>query len=529
MLETVVEKMLTDYYKTCLAMGQYVNNERIFDIFVRINEVSPEQALQLRMLCNSPELAELTNAQDCNLYYRACEILRMRRQDVPLSDLQKQLIAIKVNAIRQLTQEGLCATPSATVMHLWQNIYSAAEDGVVDALRIGGLLLAEGILPYKNHNGYKWLHAAASWLDYTSLLYLLHSDNTTSYDFEFNYESTLYRACEYFGFPHVGEHTARDINNLHYSHNGFLLIEAVKIDKVDLGKINPLYHKIIYSHNLTENDKEKLVIRNEYSETELSLLPTDIGYPTVGPDVLMQSSNLFREEERKQIADLYLNQKQSTICIVCNDADVLDRYDDMIVLAHQGARNEHVETIDVAGLHQADFEKTLNSVFLRNCVNGFFNVLILRMNGHISAEMLKNVNDFLENKSQYRLNRPNVILNLDDMLVYCLCDEQNAQQIFCNATINVAPLSHDEKIEFIRGIEQRVRTELHKDKEPLLSDEIVLKLTHHSLKLAERVVTDILREESKGETPTLELTSKLLKEHGKGKADNNFGFGGYKQ
>ena len=529
MLEIVVEKMLTDYYKTCLAMGRYVNPNKIFDVFIRINDVGPDRAEQLRTLVNSSVAAELTNDRDCNMYYRSCQILRMRGQEIPLSDLQQQLIAIKVNAIRQLTQEGLCATPNATAMQLWQNLYGAAEEGIVDALRIGGLLLAEGMLPYKNHNGNRWLHAAASWLDYTSLLYMLRSGDSNSYGFEFNYETTLYRACEYFEFPHVGKSAVEDVNNLNYSHNGFLLIEAVKALKVDLNKINPLYHKIIYSHNLTENDKEKLVVRNEYSEKELSLLPTDTGYPTVGPEALLRRSESFRSKECRQIADLYLMQKQSTIGIVCDDIDMLDQYDNIIVAAHRGARNEHVETIDVSYLNQSDFEPTVNNVFLRKCVNGFFNVLILRMSGHISSEILKRINDFLENKNRYRINKPDVVLNLSDVLVYCLCDEQNMQQVFCNAKIHVTPMSCDEKKNLIRETEKKICVELHKGNESRLSDEMVSQLSHYSLKLAERVVAEILRQTQDCEAPTVELMSNLLKEYGKEKADNNFGFGGYKQ
>ncbi len=525
MLESVYEIMLTDYFKTCLAVGGSADDKRILELFLRIYGVSDEQACRFRDMCSAPELAELTNEHDCNLYYRSCEVLRIRRQENPLTELQQQMIAIKVNAIRKLMSENLLASPSMTVMQLWKNLYGAAEDGIVDALRIGGLLLAEGILPNASHDGQKWLHAAASWMDYTSLLYCVRTPEFASGAPD--YVATLLCACDYYGYPYPEPYAAR--KRARYAQNAYLLIEAVKSDKIEFGRVSPLYYNIIYTRNLSDSDREKLVLRKEYSEEELALLPTDTHYATSAPTLLAKTASGFRAEQFRRAADMYIHRKQSTVGFVCDDEDVLDKAEDMLVCAHRSMGHEHVETINVEHLHQPDFERTVSNVFLRSCINGVCNVLILRLDGKVSEEVLHNVNEFLANKNNYVLRRPAVTLDMSDVLVYCLCDSHSARYVPDEAKIYLDAMTDEEKMTFIREAEEELREELRRSDIQPLSEKTVRTLVRYPLTTARKITEKLFRSTPDGEQPSADLLKVLTDEYGRDKSENNFGFGGYKQ
>ena len=357
MLNLQEEHILIDYFKTCVAAGDRVDHDKVFDLFMRIYKVEEPRAMQLKEKCAFAELGELTDMQSCNLYTRTCDFLQMQKRAIPLSKEQQQIIAIKISAIQQLSAQGLCVDKYTTATKFWRNLETAAKAGIVDALRIGGLLMAEKLVA-RNSDGLVWLDKAGSWLDYTSLMYLSNIDLPKGL-VQYNTNSMIKFACDYYGYSYPNYMTT-EFSHTTSAHNAFLLTSAVDMNKLSLDKIHPLYHKLIYSSVLSESDKDRLVLRNEYAEGELSLLPIDIHYKTEVSTAFDVHEHKFpRKEDSCRMADVCSNQEQTNLFIGCDDADSLDKLADAIINAHSKSNCGHIATIDVAELLMGDFEQPM--------------------------------------------------------------------------------------------------------------------------------------------------------------------------
>lgn len=517
------EHILIDYFKTCIAVGDRVDYNTIFDLLMRIHNVETSRAIQLKEKCAFAELNELTDMQSCNLYTRTCDFLQMQQKSNPLSKEQQQIVAIKISAVKQLSAQGLCADAYTTEIQFWHNLEAAANNGSVDALRIGGLMMAEKLLSH-NGDGLDWLNKAGSWLDYTSLMYLSNIDMPQKL-VQYDINATLISACDYYGYPYPKQLSRERTHNI-AAHNAFLLTSAVDMNKLSSDKIHPLYHKLIYSPILSESDKDRLLLRGEYSESELSLLPMDIHYGTsMGFD--NYGHKFPRKADLDLLVDAYAKQGQTTLFVNCDDADSTDKLVDQIVNAHIGSNCTHVATIDAADLQSVDFDRSSQNVFVRNLVNGVPNALVLRIAGRVSTNILQQINEFFTDKQHYKLSRPNVVLNLSDVPVYCLCDAQNAQYFSDKTFVDIAPMTADEKIEYIRDIEVRVGERVTgKQQQYRLTDEMCQWLCQYPLKRVERTMCELFGDKRDQNFSFEQLKSVFIK-YNKSIKQNGFGFGGH--
>ena len=518
------EHLLIDYFKTCIAAGDRIDHDKLFDLFMRIYKVEEPRAMQLKEKCAFAELNELADLQSCNLYTRTCDFLQMQKKTIPLSKEQQQIIAIKIGAIQQLAAQGLCVDKYTTTTKFWRNLETAAKAGIVDALRIGGLLMAEKLVA-RNSDGLVWLNKAGSWLDYTSLMYLSNIDLPKRL-VQYNTNSMLKFACDYYGYSYP-EHMTTEFSHTTPAHNAFLLTSAVDMNKLALDKIHPLYHKLIYSTVLSESDKDRLVLRSEYTESELSLLPIDIHYKAEGATEFDVRERKFpRKEDLDRMANVCSNQEQTNLFISCEDADSLDKLTDAIIDAHSKSNCGHVATIDVAELQMGDFERFATNVFLRNLVNGVSNALVLRLEGRISADMLQQINDFLTDKKHYRLSKPNVVLDLSDVVVYCLCDEQNAKYFSDRVIFGISPMTSEEKMEYIRDMEINTCDQMAGKRQIWLTEEMRQWLCRYPLKTVEGIMRELFNS-YQCEGLSLEQLKLILSRQNRSKKQNGFGFGGY--
>ena len=411
-----------------------------------------------------------------------------------------------------------------TATKFWRNLETAAKAGIVDALRIGGLLMAEKLVA-RNSDGLVWLDKAGSWLDYTSLMYLSNIDLPKGL-VQYNTNSMIKFACDYYGYSYPNYMTT-EFSHTTSAHNAFLLTSAVDMNKLSLDKIHPLYHKLIYSSVLSESDKDRLVLRNEYAEGELSLLPIDIHYKTEVSTAFDVHEHKFpRKEDSCRMADVCSNQEQTNLFIGCDDADSLDKLADAIINAHSKSNCGHIATIDVAELQMGDFERSATNVFLRNLVNGVSNALVLRLEGRVSADMLQQINDFLTDKKHYRLSKPNVVLDLSDVVVYCLCDEQNAKYFSDRVIVDISPMTSEEKTEYIQDIETNACDQMAGKRQLWLTDEMRQWLCRYPLKTVEGIMRELFNS-YQCEGLSLEQLKLILSRQNRSKKQNGFGFGGY--
>lgn len=524
MLNLKEEHVFTDYFKICVAVGDRVDHDKLFDLFMRIHKIEEPRAAQLKEKCVSAELDELTDLQSCNLYMRTCDFLQMQKKRNPLSKEQQQIVAIKISAIQQLSAQNLCVDKYATTTKFWQNLVAAANVGVVDALRIGGLLMAEKLLSHKG-DGFAWLNKAGSWLDYTSLMYINDIDMPDE-PIPYDANSTLIGACEYYGYPYPKHLIAKYAENAS-AHNVFLLTSAVDMNKLSLDKISPLYHKLIYSTILSQSDKDRLVLRGDFSENELSLLPIDIHYNSYGPMNFDTYEYKFpRKEDFDRIENVCYNQVQNNLFISCDDADSIDKLTGTITNAHLCNNCEHIATIDGADLQKRDFERSPENVFLCNLVNGVPNALVLRLIGHVSTDILRQINEFLADKKHYRLSKPNIVLDLSDVLVYCLCDAQNAKYFSDRVFVDILPMTSAEKAEYIRGIEVRVGGQITGKWQYWLTEEMCQWLCQYPLKTVEGAIRELFNVGQDADF-SLEQLKAILARQSQCKKQNGFGFGGH--
>lgn len=524
MLNSQEEHILIDYFKTCVVAGDRVDDDKVFDLIMRIHQVEESRARQLKEKCAFAKLNELADLPSCNLYTRTCDFLQMQKRTIPLSKEQQQIIAIKISAIRQLSAQGLCVDKYTTMTTFWRNLETAAKAGIVDALRIGGLLMAEKLV-VRNDDGLAWLNMAGSWLDYTSLMYISNVDLPKGL-VQYNKNSTLKFACDYYGYSYP-KHMAKEFSHTTPAHNAFLLISAVDLNKLSLDKIHPLYHKLIYSPVLSESDKDRLILRGEYAESELSLLPIDIHYNAEGATVLDVHERKFpRKEDLYRIADVCSSKEQNNVFISCDDNDSRDKLSDTIINAHSKSNCGHVATIDVADLQMEDFERSTTNVFLRNLVNGVSNALVLRLEGRVSADVLQQINEFLMDKNHYRLAKPNVVLDLSDVLVYYLCDEQNAKYFSDRVFVDISPMTSEEKMEYIQDMEINACDQMVGKRQLWLTEEMRQWLCRYPLKTVDGIMRELFNS-NQCDGFSLEQLKLILSRQNKSKKQNGFGFGGH--
>lgn len=525
MFNSLIEKMMTDYYKTCLVVP-YADKEQIFDIFAKIYGLDKATADELKRICNSPELESFNTEKDVNLYYRTCEVLKINRCSNPIDLLSRQLIAVKSDAIRQLTQHKLINKKGETLTQMWRTLWQAAENGVVDAMRIGGLLLQNNIISYNNGNGAEWLDKAASWLDYTALLYCYQMHMESCSKLKLDYLSMIKYACDYYGYSYP-KCVVQNMSRVENLRNGFLLTFALKNGKVNLGQIDPIIHGIIYSFALSDSDKDKLIMRNEYSTADLSLLPLNIKHDIVGPSLLLKACDRFRSDEMEHIANMYLQKGLRTVAIKSSDADMLDKIEQIAVAAHGAVADEHAEVINVSALHAEDFVKNCNNVFIRSCVDNVANAVILRLDGSISDDVLQAVNEFLTDRQCYQLSRPSVVMDLSDVFVYCLADANNAERLSGLSFVNVLPMTKQEKIEFIRQSAAAACACNTNAWAGELTDQTIDMLCGYSLKTVDKALRELFNYADDALSSSEKLKD-VLEKYDK-KPVNNYGFGGYKQ
>ncbi len=532
MFDYLTELMLREYFCAEVTVGRFIRDKKaLFAILGRIFLMTKEETEDLFALTRCDAVTGIVSVRDYNQYRRMKQYFEMNGYDRNADAVIDELIDLKGSS--------LTVTMSYKILHDAQDIRSiacgnltcAAENGIILALHLLGILQSEGFAFGKNApRGLSMIRKAADWNSEEGLLAALYYD-------EKNRSKYLCRLYERLLSTGHSDSIAK-VEEMYGAHGTkgrkeFRLLEkAISQGILKRNTYAKTYARILYSEILGEKDKEILMLTpNKELFAEASALPLKLSSSFCECDMTaLASMTPKRTEEQRKVAlqlsniDLRSISTYRPLCFVSDSKYILETYAAMVAKCLGDA---HVERIEASDLADYDLEPTQNNIFIRNCDEDCSNAYFLFVRGDVSDKVFDTAKNFLQSakRSKFRLNRPSVTLDLSMILPICFCDKEHAKQLRSHCDIiRIADYTEEEKKELVGDIVLG-KSSLYGVRQITVQESVCGKLAEYSEDDIERILDSAVREH-RGDT--IHLTDELMQPYFKGMSLRHgaYGFGG---
>lgn len=532
MLNATVELFLSEYFLIKAILGKYLEDcEKLFYSLSKIFLISEKETDKLYRLSENEIAKEITTDKEFMQHKRMQKYSQIIGYVKHINAEWEEVASIKGNAILTAQNQNLVLDADASRNVVYTQLSAAATGGLVNAMRIMGILQCEGIFLSKNLKaGVKNLSKAANWNDCVSTLALLHYRKETR---EFNmvrlrqgvvdapFEKLYEIAAKKYG--EAGDKDIEEVGLLNRAFNSGVLKREV---------YDPQYARILNSKALYLKDKEKtLFTQSKELVGIIGDLPLKLTHEkmVVVNTSAVKATALQRESEATLIssalnnADLRELPAYRPLCLCCDSKYILNMYANAIAVE---STNTHVEIIDVAELNEYDFEPTTNNIFIRSINEDKDNRFLLYFTGEIPEAKMDLMKSILQSsrRAKFHLNNPNVTLNLSAVLPVCFCDERNAKSLkqYCDV-IELSEVTAEEMPTAIKDI-LASKENVYGVKAIKLDGEVSEMFKGYDIDTAERLIDAAVRaRREKGATIT--LSRDMLQKYSSGNRPV-IGFGG---
>lgn len=533
MFEHNEEMCLSEFFTIEYVLGDKFDRKAVFYKLCEIFFVDSAQAEKLYGAIESANVREIDSEQEYLQSLRVDQYCAMMKWSAPYESWERELIAIKGEAIAAVAEMGFVNARATTENAVYKKLELGCASGLIAALRLLGFFQCEGILERSNRSaGCKNLDKAARWNDRESIVLALHYDVLRR---EENL-ARLYTLTRDTAYESLYE-AAKKVYNAEISKPLFeteLLEKAFGTEKAKRTHFNPQIARIVYGTLLSDNYKEKTLFGDlkaligDICDLPLKLKRKDIECV----ESKASGESIVRHGEMQEIirrirnGDLRSLESYLPMCVTSDSHYLLEIYADAVA---KMLENENVVRIDVADLGESDFEPTNNNVFVRNVREDEGNVFLLFFKGELRDSVLARAKAFLNGRirKNFLLTRPGVTLDLSAVLPICFCDKQNLPEIDDAVdTVKLRHISSSEKFEALDDLLGRKQKQ-YALRGLIFGDGAREELMTLSVDSASKALDKAIcayRESGKPLTLTKEMISKC----NKGYDNSQFGFGGNK-
>lgn len=531
MINAIEELFLSEYFLMQTVLGKILTDSKeLFFVLGKIFLLPDTKIYLLYRLSEREDVKSIKTENDFKRHMRIKQYLQMSGSNNLCTEEVEHIKNIKGNAILSATQLKLKSGSEATQNIIYATVSNAANQGVVPALRIMGLLQCEDIVIEKNFKiGISNLSKSADWNDITSVLALLkYCKDTREYNM-----ARLYMLIENTPFAPIYNEAVKEYQV--YSNDEIkevkLLEKAFNYSVLKREVYDPKYAKIIYSEILKYEEKDRLII-SESKESVSMLADLPLNLPKCALHEIdfsvLQQVHLVRDDEQQKIlknlknTDLVGQDIYQPLCL-CSDSNyILNIYTEAI----SKIPNINVANINVSDLTEYDLEPTPNNILIRNINESKSNCFILDFRGNIRLELVEYVINFLKaaNRAKLHLNKPNVTIDLSNLLTICVCDERNIDYFsHCCEVVRLKEVSNEEMPKAIEHILVH-KKKLYGLTEIKLQKKHVDKLCYEKVETVEKILDYAVREH-RGESGKVEIAEADFKFNHDNNKPNKIGFG----
>lgn len=529
MINATHEMFLSEFFIIRAILGNTLTEgEKLFFGLGKMFFLSEESLRRLFGAVEAREVAEIQSEQDYARYLRMSRYARMVGADDGTDSAVEEMIRIKGNALTDAKNLKLVPEADASRNAVYNYLSAAADEGMVCALRVIGILQCEGVFLERNTAaGLKSLGKAADWNDVVSLLALLAYGKDKAFNISRLHMvvrdtpfARLYDAAKAkYREPAVCE--VKEVELLNKVFNSGVLKRETYV---------PRYARVLYGKALCFKDKENAMFNDrEYLATIVGLplkLSSD-AQPLHHEPV----ATLFgRESEQNAVTNALENGDLRRLsayrppCITGDCRFLLNQYAEAIAAGFGG----HTEVIDVGSLTEYDLEPTANNVFIRSADEDADNCYLLFFIGDVPQRAMNSAVAFLQSdvRAKFHLNSPCATLDLGDVLPVCFCDKQNAKRLrlYCDV-LTLAEIKAEEKPLVICDIVGR-KSRLYGVADVRITDDALGMLQGYDADSAEKILDEAIRA-FRRENAAVTLTAQSLAPYmPNSRGDRIIGFGG---
>lgn len=536
MFSILMETFLYEYFLYNSILGdKFYDHKKIYKILSDLFCLTEQEVLPYFDLIESKSIKEITTEDEYKRYKRLKQFNAMVGNEQCYFDIEDALISIKGDAITTASQFGMLAENGCTETLMIKTIMGNAENGIVIALRILGVLKCEGIVVRKDlSGGLKRIKQAMQWGDVPACLAMLKYSDIDKAEIIKMLNSAV-KNTPYEFLTSVAEDKYYVSAENSFNEEVLLLKQAFKVNKLKQDTYDSIYARLIYSSIIGIKDKEKaLFAENKEIISDACDLPLRLKHTTIEINDKPINEMVFnRKNEKESIMqvlecnDLIINDLNLPLCICSSSDFILSTYENAICNALKSA---NIEKIEVGEIRETDAEPTKNNIFVRGINENKNNVYVLYFRGDISEEAFRFAKSFLrsEKRRNFRLNRPAVSLDLSSVLPICVCDKEYAKKLKDLVEIvELAPIKKEEMFCVIKDILEKKIKSYSMEGKINYSDDTLEKLSDLPIETTEKVFDKIMRVNRK-KSETLDLNINVIKPYlNKKTSDNNvYGFGG---
>ena len=531
----ISELFMSEYFLYKAVLGKHLPGSRVlFNALGKMCFLSDGKLKELYRLIHSEEVENIATEQDYMQYRRIRQYAELIGMPQPCTPELDEIINVKGSAIAKAAALKIKPETEVSQSVSYSLVASAANAGLIPALRMLGVMQCEGVFVDKNEKaGIANLSKCACWNDIYGILALLnYCEDTREYNvsrLNAAVKDTPYEKLYFDAVKRYGVSSAEKIKEVR------LLEKAFNSSAVKRETFDPRCARILYCNALHLKDKED-VIFTESKEllSIIAALPLKLSFGKTDKlgEAVFRSLHLQREEEIAKIQSKlkgasYRNLNSYRPLCLCSDSEyVLNMYADAI-LSNPG--NIHVERIDVSELNDYDLEPTPSNIFMRTADEDKDNYYLLFFCGEISERTANAVKSFLQSskRSRFHLNSPCTTLDLSGILPICFSDKNNVKLIeqFCD----VIRLSDIDGNELPAAIDDMLskKKKLYRLSDVSLDNKMYEEFKSFDIDSVEKILDSAVREYGvKGEKLSLteECLSPVIAENSSGRI--GFGFGG---
>lgn len=533
MFNTIEEIFLSQYFLIDTVAGKFIKDmKKLFFELSKVYFVQKKRAEELFDLTESEVVKDIATEKDFMQYQRLQQYCKLAKVKVDVGQNNSEIIVIKGNAIVDSNQCKLLPNIEVSASVQFDVIKTAADCGIVNGLKVLGILQCLGLMCDKNfEEGISNLSKGADWNDITCLLALLYFNKDAR---EYNlarlgtltangqFEMLALEAAKNYGVA-IGPKD-EEVE---------LLQKAFAFSIVKKDEYNATYARILHSSVLDMKERQNLILYGDKQTcAAASHLPIMMSSAEVevANDEGIRAIFLKRELEQEKILsamsniDLVRYDDYRPICLSCSSPYVLKMYAKAL---KKSLSSSNVEVVDISKCMEFDLEPTMGNVFVRNAKEDKSNCYFLHFYGSISDMKMTYLQNILigEKRAKFHLMPINITLDMRRVLPICFCDSSNESKLkaFCDV-IQLQPVSQEEKPFVIFEI---VNKKMKKyGVEIVVDGEIKEIFADYDVDMAERVIdTAVKAKRVKGGCVT--LTRAMIDEYANYELNGKikFGFG----
>lgn len=437
------ELCLDVYFFAEHVFGEALDRRALFNRLAQVFFVPEDEAGALFALIDSDAVREVDCVANYNRYMRIRDYRKTLDGFANADDAQAEIVKIKGGAFRLVQKIKLETAAENPAGEVCRALFAVAEQGVIAAMLVAGVLQCEGIIVRRNVvGGLKRISRAAAWNSVEGVLCALYYDGGRR---QLNIDR-LHALTD--GSPHPElcalAERAYGVTHCAKPRETLLLERTFAGGKVCRELYNAQYARVAHGGLLTHADKQRLLLSDnaaliaEACELPLKLCKhasDDVRLGQTALDRADELDALRRALENGDLRDVY---EYRPLCL-CSDSDyLLEMYARAVA---DGLKDANVVRIEAADLQAHDFDETKDNIFLHGCDEDSDNVYLLFVRGKVDAFVSARIGEFLSSRRRrhMRLRMPSVTVDLGAILPVCFCDRRGAQGL--GGAVNLVRLS----------------------------------------------------------------------------------------